>query len=137
MMSLNREAPERQDIEALLPWHAAGTLSRRDSDRVEQALASDRELARRYELVREELNETIHLNETLGAPSLATAMATTPGWFGPSISRVDTPRGSMPEWASLLAEVCDEGGIVLQDQGLVCGGEQRRDALRDRARARA
>lgn len=69
MMSLNREAPERQDIEALLPWHAAGTLSRRDSDRVERALASDRELARRYELVREELNETIHLNETLGAPS--------------------------------------------------------------------
>ena len=69
MMSLNREAPERQDIEALLPWHAAGTLSRRDTDRVEQALASDRELARRYELVREELNETIHLNETLGAPS--------------------------------------------------------------------
>lgn len=69
MMNLNREAPERQDIEALLPWHAAGTLSRRDSDRVEQALASDRDLARRYELVREELNETIHLNETLGAPS--------------------------------------------------------------------
>ena len=69
MMSLNKEAPERQDIEALLPWHAAGTLSRRDSDRVEQALAGDRELARRYELVREELNETIHLNETLGAPS--------------------------------------------------------------------
>src|SRR5262245_24919261 len=69
MMNLNREAPERQDIEALLPWHAAGTLSRRDSDRVEQALASDRDLARRYELVREELNETIHLNESLGAPS--------------------------------------------------------------------
>jgi anti-sigma-K factor RskA len=69
MMSLNREAPERQDIEALLPWHAAGTLSRRDTDRVERALASDRELARRYELVREELSETIHLNETLGAPS--------------------------------------------------------------------
>jgi hypothetical protein len=69
MMSLNREAPERQDIEALLPWHAAGTLSRRDADRVERALASDRELARRYDLVREELGETIHLNETLGAPS--------------------------------------------------------------------
>ena len=69
MMSVNREAPERQDIEALLPWHAVGTLSRRDYERVERALASDRELARRYELVREELNETIHLNETLGAPS--------------------------------------------------------------------
>jgi hypothetical protein len=66
---MNGQAPERQDIEALLPWHAAGTLSRRDSERVEQAIAGDRELARRYELVREELNETIHLNETLGAPS--------------------------------------------------------------------
>jgi anti-sigma-K factor RskA len=69
MNTLHKEAPERQDIEALLPWHAAGTLNRRDSVRVEQALASDRELARRFELVREELNETIHLNESLGAPS--------------------------------------------------------------------
>jgi len=57
------------DIEALLPWHAAGTLSRRDSARVEEALANDPELARRYALVRDELGETIVLNETLGAPS--------------------------------------------------------------------
>src|SRR5436190_17611839 len=68
MNIMNRE-PERYDVEALLPWHAAGTLNRRDADRVEQALAGDRELARRYDLVREELAETIHLNETLGAPS--------------------------------------------------------------------
>jgi len=57
------------EIELLLPWHAAGTLSHRDAQRVEAALASNPELARRYELVREELGETIHLNETLGAPS--------------------------------------------------------------------
>jgi hypothetical protein len=57
------------DIEVLLPWHAAGTLSRRDSARVEEALANDPELARRYALVRDELGETIVLNETLGAPS--------------------------------------------------------------------
>src|SRR5262249_21277107 len=31
--------------------------------------ACDRELARQYDVVREELAETIHLNETLGAPS--------------------------------------------------------------------
>src|SRR5882672_2271262 len=68
-MNMISKEPERHDIEALLPWHAAGTLNRRDTDRVEQALAGDRELARRYDLVREELNETIHLNETLGAPS--------------------------------------------------------------------
>lgn len=57
------------DIELLLPWHAAGTLGYRNSQRVETALANDPELARRFELVRDELNEDIHLNETLGAPS--------------------------------------------------------------------
>jgi anti-sigma factor RsiW len=57
------------DVELLLPWHAAGTLSRRDAARVEAALANDNELAARFELVREELGETIRMNETLGAPS--------------------------------------------------------------------
>ena len=69
MNTTGTEAPERRNIEDLLPWHAAGTLSRRDAKRVEDALAHDAELARRYELVREELAATIHLNETLGAPS--------------------------------------------------------------------
>jgi hypothetical protein len=68
-MNAINEDPEHQNIEALLPWYAAGTLSRRDANRVERALVSDRELARQYDLVREELVETIHLNETLGAPS--------------------------------------------------------------------
>jgi len=57
------------DVELLLPWHAAGTLNRRDAARVEQALANDNELAARYERVREELGEAIRLNESLGAPS--------------------------------------------------------------------
>src|SRR5215467_7822701 len=68
MTAINKQRG-RHKIEELLPWHATGTLSRRDADRVEQALAGDRELARRYELVRQELAETIRLNETLGAPS--------------------------------------------------------------------
>jgi hypothetical protein len=67
MMTTNET--ERREIEALLPWHAAGTLNRRDAQRVEAALEQDRDLARQFELVREELSETIHLNETLGAPS--------------------------------------------------------------------
>jgi len=67
MNTINKET--QSDIEALLPWHAAGTLSRRDTQRVEDALANDPELARRYEMVREEFGETILLNETLGAPS--------------------------------------------------------------------
>jgi anti-sigma-K factor RskA len=68
-MNAINEEPEPQEIEALLPWYAAGKLSRRDANRVERALADDRELARQYDLVREELVETIYLNETLGAPS--------------------------------------------------------------------
>jgi hypothetical protein len=68
-MTTKDQTQERDEIEELLPWLAAGTLNRRDSQRVEAALASDPELARRYELVREELGQTIHLNETLGAPS--------------------------------------------------------------------
>ena len=70
MNAIKKEANELpEDVELLLPWHAAGTLSRRDAARVEQALANDNELAARYELVREELGEAIRLNENLGAPS--------------------------------------------------------------------
>jgi len=68
MMTMEK-AHEREEIESLLPWHAAGTLNRRDAQRVEQALAQDAELARQYESVREELGETIRFNESLGAPS--------------------------------------------------------------------
>jgi hypothetical protein len=66
---LNKIDKEREDLEALLPWHAAGTLNRRDTERVEKALGGDRELALGFDLAREELYETILLNETLGAPS--------------------------------------------------------------------
>jgi hypothetical protein len=69
MNTMSEKASDREEIEYLLPWHAAGTLSRRDAERVEHALANDQELARRFDLVREELTETIHLNESLGAPS--------------------------------------------------------------------
>jgi hypothetical protein len=70
-MNTNNNEAEKlpEEVELLLPWHAAGTLSRRDAARVEQALANDNELATRYELVREELGEAIRLNENLGAPS--------------------------------------------------------------------
>jgi anti-sigma factor RsiW len=66
---MNTVNNEPDDIETLLPWHAAGTLDPREARRVEDALARDPELARRYALVREELGEAIRLNESLGAPS--------------------------------------------------------------------
>jgi anti-sigma factor RsiW len=61
---------EPSEIEVLLPWHAAGTLSARDTRRVDEALARDPELARQYAVIREEYAETISLNESLGAPSV-------------------------------------------------------------------
>ena len=44
-------------------------MRRRDRQRVADALRKDPALARHVDLVREELAGTIHLNETLGAPS--------------------------------------------------------------------
>ena len=69
MTMIKNKMSEREEIEALLPWHAAGTLSRRDAQKVEQALASDTALATQYSLIRDELVETIGLNESLGVPS--------------------------------------------------------------------
>jgi hypothetical protein len=45
-------------------------LNARDARRVEEALARDGELAKQYAVIREEYAETIHLNESLGAPSV-------------------------------------------------------------------
>jgi hypothetical protein len=64
-----RQNIEPTEIETLLPWYAAGTMRRRNRQRVAEALRHDPALARQADLVREELAETIHLNETLGAPS--------------------------------------------------------------------
>ncbi|MHB8266970.1 hypothetical protein [Bradyrhizobium sp.] len=71
MMAMNKKILEQEpgEIEALLPWHAAGTLSTRDTRRVEDALARDPSLARQFAVIREEYAETIALNESLGAPS--------------------------------------------------------------------
>jgi hypothetical protein len=69
MTTIKNKVSEREEIEALLPWHAAGTLTRREAQRVEQALAADADLAAQYATIREDLAETIVANETLGAPS--------------------------------------------------------------------
>src|SRR5207253_3034887 len=79
MMATSKKILEQEpsEIEMLLPWHAAGTLNARDARRVDEALARDPELARQYAVIREEYAETIHLNESLGAPSARVADITT------------------------------------------------------------
>ena len=76
MMAASKKMLDQEpgEIEMLLPFHAAGTLNARDARRVDEALASEPELARQYAVIREEYAETIRLNESLGAPS-ARAMA--------------------------------------------------------------
>jgi hypothetical protein len=76
MMAASKKMLDQEpgEIELLLPWHAAGTLNARDVRRVDEALARDPELARQYAVIQQEYAETIHLNESLGAPS-ARAMA--------------------------------------------------------------
>jgi len=71
MMAMSKKMLEQEpsEIEMLLPWHAAGTLNARDARRVDEALARDSGLAKQYAAIREEYAETIHLNESLGAPS--------------------------------------------------------------------
>ena len=58
------------EIEMLLPWHANGTLNARDSRMVDEALASDPDLAGQYAAIRDECAATIDLNERLGMPSV-------------------------------------------------------------------
>ena len=87
------------DVEMLLPWHAAGTLNARDARRVEEALARDPELAKQYAVIREEYAETIHLNESLGAPSARAMQKLFAAIDGeparkPSLSCARAPRGS-------------------------------------------
>jgi hypothetical protein len=98
---MSTEPTERQEIEALLPWHAAGRLSPHDAQRVEAALARDPELARRYDLVLEELAETVALNEQLGAPS-ARAMDKLMAAID-----VETPRAAAAQRGGWLASFLD------------------------------
>ena len=138
MTTKEDDALQRVQIEQLLPWHAAGTLNRRDAQMVERALESDANLALQYDLARQELSETIHLNETLGAPSSRAmeklmagiaaepAVASAPSRF--SLSRWVSERvGSLSPatlaWSTAAAALVIAlqagflAGMVLQDRG--------------------
>ena len=67
--------PDPNDPELLLPWLATGRLDPATTTRLDSLLATDEELRRRLGLVRDELGETVRLNEALGAPSTRAADA--------------------------------------------------------------
>ncbi len=66
---MSKSGLEPVEVDQLLPWRAAGTLSEREAAEIDAALTRDPELMRRYMLAREELAATVELNELLGEPS--------------------------------------------------------------------
>jgi hypothetical protein len=60
---------ERDAAEALIPWYATGKLDEPDRKQVEEALVRWPELRESLLLAKEEQDETIAANESLGAPS--------------------------------------------------------------------
>ncbi len=68
-MNTQIQTEERDAVEDLLPWYVVGTLDARDMARVDAALQSDPELARRLEIARDEMGETVLSNQAMGAPS--------------------------------------------------------------------
>jgi hypothetical protein len=129
------------DIEALLPWYAAGTLDAREADQVAAAVAADTNLARRLDLVREEMTEAIILNEALGAPSarvmenLFSAIdrerrnsrepAATGGLIG-RLAELFSPRAYAFAGAAAVLLIAVEAAVIarlaLQDRGTSNGG---------------
>jgi hypothetical protein len=71
-MAMTDEPEDEMDpIDALLPWYAAGTLNAFGAKSVDEALAARSDLRASLALTREDREETIALNESLGAPSSA------------------------------------------------------------------
>jgi anti-sigma factor RsiW len=65
-MSADRD--DLDAIEELLPWYATGALSANEKSRVERALAREPRLQASLKAIREDLEETIALNQDLPTP---------------------------------------------------------------------
>jgi anti-sigma-K factor RskA len=112
-MTVNKGELDRQNdgdvspgaIELLLPWYVAGALRNRDRQRVERALGNDAALARHAELAREELGETICLNESLGAPSarVMDRLMRAIDAEAPATPRLSMPRAAAQRFAHFVA----------------------------------
>jgi len=93
---------EIEAIEAMLPWYAAGTLDPRDVERVEDALARSPALRASLRLVQEDRDETVALNESLGAPGAA-------AWA--RVLAVATAEPRKPSLKTRLASLADLLGL--------------------------
>ncbi len=104
--------PRRGEIELLLPFYATGRISAADRTRVDKALAADPGLAVQLELIREDMAETVLLNESLGAPS--------PGALEKLMAGIEAE----PQGAPMLARA--RGGVMHWLAGLLAAQPPRR-----------
>jgi hypothetical protein len=65
---MNGDRDDLDAIEELLPWYATGALSANEKSRVEKALAREPRLQASLKAIREDLEETIALNQDLPTP---------------------------------------------------------------------
>ena len=134
-MAMSKKILEQEpsQIEMLLPFHAAGTLNARELGRVDEALARDPALAKQYAAIREEYAETIHLNESLGAPS-ARAMQRLFAAIDAEPARERSHRSTCPHGLPVFRKpVASNPGLVGQPGrhcAFVAGGRDRRGACR-------
>lgn len=128
-MAMTETHTEHGFADDLLPWYAIGRLTPADTARIDAALKGEPELSRRLDLVRDELAETIRVNEGLGAPS--------PHVIEQLFAKIDAePRRSpaspsgfavrLSEWLSglaprTLALATIAGGFVLLAQAGIIG----------------
>ena len=95
---------EPSEIELLLPWYAAGTLSRREQAEVEAALANDPELVRRLEWVRTEFAQEIYINEEAASPPDNDVKALFAKIDALPAQRPRVPAAAAPNFAARIAD---------------------------------
>ena len=88
---------ERDEIYALLPWYAAGTLSAEDAARVKSAVAADPGLARTLAQIRDERDQTIAVNEAI-LPSSHSGLDPLMSAVEAEAPRTGTPARSPVAW---------------------------------------
>lgn len=131
MMAMSKKAQDELpgEIEVLLPWHAAGTLSPRDARRVQKAIALNPDLARQYATVQDEHAETNLLNESVDVPSLRIMHKLFAAIDAEPVRQVETPLSLSGRVATVfghlsprtLATVAVLGALVLLLQAGVIG----------------
>ena len=128
---------EREDIEMLLPWYVTGNISEDDRARVDHYLADHPEIARQLELVRDEMGETVAVNEALGsmpAGALDSLLTQIEKTDGPAIERAQRPglleslRGLLSIFDTPALQIAGAvAAIVIVAQAVVIGSLVRDD----------